>query len=61
MSEQVSLPMPFSLVDVHFCGTWPQFNLQDMKGVGTPTASQTRIRVSPGFSLIFDGEGGRVT
>lgn len=61
MSLHVRVPTPLMLVDVHLAGTWPQLRRQEISGVGTPTASQTSTRLSPGFNLTFDGAGGRVT
>lgn len=61
MLGHVMTPMPESLVKEHFGGTCPQFNLQEIKGTGTPTASHLSISVSPGFSFTFEGFGGLVT
>lgn len=61
MSGQVSVPIPLTLVDVHFSGTLPQLRRQDISGIGTPTASQTKDKVSPGFNLTLAGDGDLVT
>lgn len=57
---QMRVPTPFSLLALHCGGTWPQFNLQDMRGTGIPTLSHVRISVSPTFSFLFEGDGGLV-
>lgn len=54
------MPTPLTLVAVHCEGTWPQFNLQDMRGTGTPTLSHLRVNVLPTSSLMFEGLGGFV-
>lgn len=41
-------------------GIWPQLSLQVMMGVGTPTATQLKVTVSP-RSASIDSSGGLVT
>lgn len=60
ISGQTRTPIPLSLLEVHCGGTWPQFNLQDMRGTGVPTLSHVRVSVSPVLSLRFAGVGGFV-
>lgn len=60
MFSQIRVPIPLTLVDWHCGGTWPQFNLQDIRGTGIPTLSHVRVSVSPTFSLRFEGLGGFV-
>lgn len=60
MLGQIRVPIPSTLVVMHCGGTWPQFNLQDMRGTGIPTPSHVRVSVSPTFNLRLEGLGGFV-
>lgn len=53
----VNTPNPFWLVLIHFSGTWPQFKRHNTNGVGTPTALQVMLNVSPGRKYTSGGGG----
>lgn len=48
------------LAYLRLLGIWPQLSLQEMRGVGTPTATQVKRMVSPGATWM-NSSGGVMT
>lgn len=61
-SGQVRTPKPPLEVWVHLLGTWPQFRLQDISGIGPPIAVQFMTKILPTPQGNFtSGGGGTIT